>query len=131
MLRGTVTPGCPIIKSLSHCPLPIGYTRVLSHLLCLASPGNGQGQAQPEVTLTADKGYDQSLLFTGPLTVKRSSRPMPTPAERPSRPLFEDACQYSMAIMAQSTLDCRTARAAVRPHANSTESSDVSECKAS
>ncbi|KAI6114639.1 hypothetical protein EV401DRAFT_135505 [Pisolithus croceorrhizus] len=93
-------------------------TSLLDRLPYLASPNNGQGQGQLKVTLTADEGYDQSFLLTGPLTVKRSNGPMPTPAERPSRPSLEDACQYSTAITAQSTLDCRTARAAARHRDN-------------
>ncbi|KAI6030236.1 hypothetical protein EDC04DRAFT_2898507 [Pisolithus marmoratus] len=39
---------------------------------------------------------------------------MPQPSEHPSRPSFEDACHYFLALMEEGTLDHRTARAAAR-----------------
>lgn len=48
----------------------------------------------------------------------RSSGPTPQPSEHPSRPSFEDARQYSPALMNESTLDHRTARAAEKRRDN-------------
>ncbi|KAI6018412.1 hypothetical protein EDC04DRAFT_3068534 [Pisolithus marmoratus] len=107
----------PNLRGPPHCPPPIVCARLLGHLLRLAT-GNGQGQVQREITSAEDNeglmtlaGFYLSHFIH---VFKRSSGPTPQPSDHPSRPSFEEARQYALAIMQPATLDHRTARAAAR-----------------
>ncbi|KAI6004742.1 hypothetical protein EDD15DRAFT_2155432 [Pisolithus albus] len=112
----------PYVEVLQACPAPIVCARLLGHLLRLAPAGNGQSQLQREIAIAVDNVELMRLagnyLNHFIRAFKRSSGPTPQPSEHPSRPSSEDARQYSLALMNESTLDHRTARAAAKRRDN-------------